>query len=54
MVPIEEIMDMVYKTKRSGHLDTMEKYYMCCEISRDTQIKRLFDVLVHHETQQMA
>jgi hypothetical protein len=58
----EDIKKVVYKKKKNRHLDAMEKYYMCNETKKGTQINdkneavknRIFDTVVKFDTQQLA
>ena len=61
MGPTQEIMDVVYTTQKSRHLNMMENYYIYHETSTGMQINnknrilknRIFHVVVHHDTQQV-
>lgn len=62
MGPVEGIVDVVRTTYRSRRLDTIERYYIYRESSRGEQINDknnilrnwIFNVSLHHDTQQMA
>jgi hypothetical protein len=59
MGPVEEIMDVVYKIGKSRHHNTVEKYIAKLveahiSVTKDHLKNRIFNILVCHDTQQMA
>jgi len=54
----QDIMEVLCTTHKGGYPDTIEKYYIYCEITRGSQINddstvsrnRIFDVVVHHDS----
>ena len=53
--PIEDVMDILYKTNKGKLMDTMERYYICKETHMNNQINDkntakpniIFDTIVH-------
>jgi hypothetical protein len=61
MQTMDDIMEIVYTTCNSKHLDTMEKYYIYQETNREIQINNntvlnnsVFDTLICYKSCQRA
>ena len=62
MGKMEDMMKVFYKKKKSGHTDTMGKYYTYKKTKKGTQINnkstvmknRIFDTVIKFDKQQLA